>query len=120
MRVKLACTCLIGAFLVFASSGSANIQQHTVQVPLRASLIEASFAKFAALPAVEKAVDKLASLPSAAESFFHDLGAPEIGGAPTPHTNDAPQDLPPPPPQRARTARARTNAPAPSADEPLS
>src|SRR4051794_41928733 len=115
MRVKLACTCLIGAFLVFASSGSANIQQHTVQVPLRASLIEASFAKFAALPAVEKAVDKLASLPSAAESFFHDLGAPEIGGAPTPPTHGAPQGSPPPPPPPPRAARAESDAPAPSA-----
>jgi hypothetical protein len=117
MRVKLACTCLIGAFLVFASSGSANIQQHTVEVPLRASLIEASFAKFAALPAVEKAVDKLASLPSAAESFFHDLGAPEIGGSATPDTIDAPKDSPPTPLERARAARAESNAPALSANE---
>jgi len=106
MRVKLACTCLFGTFLVFVSSGSANIQQQIV--PLRASLIE----RFAAMPAVEKAVDKLASLPSKAESFFHDLGAPEIRDAETPDTIDAPKDSPPTPLERARAALAESNAPA--------
>jgi len=117
MRVKLACTCLVGTFLVFVSSGSANIQQHTVEVPLRPSLIAETFDRIAALPALEKAVDKLASLPAKAESFFHDLGAPEIRDSAAPDTIDAPKDSPPTPLERARAARAESNAPALPRDE---
>ena len=116
MRVKLACTCLLGTLLVFVSSGSANIQR-AIYVPLRPSLIEKSVAKFATLPAVEKAVDKLAALPSAAGSFFHDLGVPEIRDTETPDTIDAPKDSPPTPLERARAALAESNAPALPRDE---
>ena len=129
MRVKLACTCLFGTFLLFVSSGSANIQR-TVYVPLRPSLagksfaniaplpaLEKSVAKLASLPAVEKAVDKIASLPSAAESFFHELGAPEIRETETPDTIDAPKESPPTPLERARAALAESSAPALARDE---
>jgi hypothetical protein len=115
MRVKLACTCLFGTLLVFVSSGSANIQQHVL--PLRPSLIDRTFERIAALPAVGKAVDKLAALPSKAESFLHDLGAPEIRDTETPDTIEAPKDSPPTPLERARVALAESNAPALPRDE---
>src|SRR6187401_3546766 len=103
MRVKLACRCLFGTFLLFVSTGSANIQR-TVYVPLRPSLAGKSFANIAPLPALEKSVDKIASLPSAAASFFHELGAPEIRETETPDTIDAPKESPPTPLARARAA----------------
>jgi soluble lytic murein transglycosylase-like protein len=122
MRVKLACTCLAGTFLIIVSSGSVNIQR-TAHVPLRASLtetsvaslaslpaLERSVAKLAALPTVEKAVDKLASLPGAAESFFQELGAPEIREAETPDTIDAPKDSTLTTLDRARAALAESDA----------
>lgn len=115
MRVRLACTCLFGTLLLFVSSGSANVQQRLV--PLRPSLIDRTFERLASLPAVERAVDKLAALPGAAESFFHDLGAPEIRDTDTPDTIDAPKDSPPTPLERARAALAESNAPALPRDE---
>jgi hypothetical protein len=35
MRCKLAGSCLFGTLFLFVSSGSANIQQRTLEVPLR-------------------------------------------------------------------------------------
>ncbi len=105
MRVKLASTCLFGAFFLFVSSGSANIQRHTIAVPpLRPSLIE-------------KAFDKLASLPGAAESFFHQLDAPAQRDPETPDTIDAPKDSAPTPLERARAALATSDAPVLSRSE---
>ena len=99
MRLKLAGSCLFGVFFLFVSSGSANIQR-TADVPLRPSLIE-------------KARDKLASLPGAAESFFHQLGAPETRDPDARDTIDAPKDTRTPTSlERARLALAESSAPA--------
>ena len=89
MRLKLAGSCLFGVFFLFVSSGSANIQR-TPEVPLRLKLIEQARGKLASLPSIDKAVDAIASLPGAAESFFHQLGAPETRGPETRDTIDAP------------------------------
>ena len=97
MRVKLAGSCLFGVFFLFVSSGSANIQR-TADVPLRPSLIE-------------KARDKLASLPGAAESFLLHLGAPETRDPDARDTIDAPKDTRTPTSlERARLALAETTA----------
>ena len=99
MRLKLAGSCLFGVFFLFVSSGSANIQRGA-DVPLRPSLIE-------------KARDKLASLPGAAESFFHQLGAPETRDGDTRDAIDAPKDARTPTSlERARLALAESSAPA--------
>ncbi|MEJ0078920.1 MAG: lytic transglycosylase domain-containing protein [Alphaproteobacteria bacterium] len=105
MRVKLACACLFGTFLLFVTSGSANMHQRAGAVPLRPSLIE-------------RAADRIAALPGAAESFFHELGAPALRNDPdTPDTIDAPKDATPTPLARARAALADSNAPALPRDE---
>ena len=106
MRLKLAGSCLFGVFFLFVSSGSANIQR-SADVPLRPSLIE-------------KARDKLASLPGAAESFFHQLGAPETRDPDARDTIDAPKDTRTPTSlERARLALAESSAPALSHNEAL-
>lgn len=107
MRPKLACSCLFGALFLFASSGSANIRQSTAEVLLRLSLAE----KFASLPSIEKALDKLASLPDAAESFFHLLDAPAPRDDDARDTIDAPKDATPTSLERARAALAESSAP---------
>jgi hypothetical protein len=104
MRVKLACSCLFGTLYLFVSSGSADVRQGTVDVPLRPSLIE-------------KAANKVASLPGAAELFVLELGKPETRDAETPDTIDAPKDSAATPRERARAALAESNAPALSANE---
>jgi len=104
MRLKLAGSCLFGAFFVFVSSGSANIQQHTFEVSLRPSLID-------------KAIDRIAALPGAAESFFHELGAPAPREGDARDSIDAPKDPLPTSLERARAALAQSDAPALSANE---
>jgi soluble lytic murein transglycosylase-like protein len=104
MRLKLAGSCLFGVFFLFVSSGSANIQR-SADVPLRLKLIE-------------HAREKLAALPNAAESFFHQLGAPETRDGDTRDTIDAPKDTRTPTSlERARVALAESSAPALSYNE---
>jgi len=117
MRLKLACSCAFGALFVFVSASSANIKGSVPEVLLRPSLIEWSFDSLASMPAVRKAVDKLAALPGAAESFILELGAPEAHDATTPETIDAPKEAIPTPLERARAALAESNAPALSPNE---
>jgi soluble lytic murein transglycosylase-like protein len=115
MRLKLAGSCLFGVFFLFVSSGSANVQRIS-EMPLRLMLIETR-AKLASLPGIDKAMDKLASLPAAAESFFHQLGAPEPREPDTRDTIDAPKDAPLSSLERARIALAESSAPALSRNE---
>jgi soluble lytic murein transglycosylase-like protein len=116
MRLKLAVSCLFGVFFLFVSSGSANIQR-SAEAPLRLKLIGQTTAKLASLPSIERAVDKIASLPSAAESFFHQLGAPEPSDVETRDAIDASKDAVPTSLERARTALAESNASKLSAGE---
>jgi hypothetical protein len=104
MRLKLACSCLFGALTLFVSSGSANIRQHNAEVPRRPSLID-------------NAIDKTVALPGAAESFFHELDAPQTHDPDMRDTIDAPKDSGLTPLERARVALAYSNAPALSAGE---
>lgn len=117
MRLKLACSCAFGALLVFASASSANVTGSVPEVLLRPSLIEATFDRIAAMPAIQKAVDKLAALPGAAESFILELGAPDTREGDARDTIDAPKDATPSPLERARAALAESNAPALSPSE---
>jgi Transglycosylase SLT domain len=117
MQVKLACSCAFGALFVFVSASSANIKQPVPEVLLRPSLIERTFDSVASMPAIQKAVDKLAALPGAAESFILELGAPEAHDAEMRDTIDAPKDATPTPLERARTALAESSAPALSRNE---
>lgn len=116
MRVKLAASCLFGTLLLFVSSGSANIQR-SAEVPLRLKLIEQAKIKLASLPSLESAVDTIVALPGAAESFFHQLDAPETRDNDTRDTIDAPKDPMPTSLERARTALAESNAPVLSRNE---
>ena len=62
---------------------------------------------------MEKAVDTIAALPGAAESFFHQLGAPETRDPDARDTIDAPKDTRTPTSlERAPPAFAESNAPA--------
>jgi hypothetical protein len=117
MRVKLACSCAFGALFVFVSSGSANIKHPVAEVLLRPSLIERTIDGVASWPTIEKAVDKLAALPGAAQSFILELGAPQTHDPDTRDTIDAPKDATPTALERARAALAESNAPALSATE---
>src|SRR6185503_13069742 len=117
MRLKLACSCAFGALFVFVSASSANITGSVPEVLLRPSLIEWSFDRLASMPAIQKAVDKLAALPGAAESFILELGAPQTHEGDARDTIDAPKDATPSPLARARAALAESNAPALSATE---
>jgi hypothetical protein len=117
MRLKLACSCAFSALFVFVSASSANVKGSVPEVLLRPSLIEWSFDSLASMPAVRKAVDKLAALPGAAESLILELGAPEARDTDARDTIDAPKDAISTPLERARTARAESNAPALSRNE---
>ena len=104
MRVKLACTCAFGALFLFVSSGSATNQHQMPDVPLRLSLID-------------KAFEKIAALPSAAESLLLELGAPATRDPDERDSIDAPKDPLTTPLERARAALAESNAPALSQNE---
>lgn len=93
MRLQLACSCAFGALYLFVSSGSANIQRHTLDVTPRPSLAGAT------------------------ESFFHELDAPAPRDPDTRDTIDAPKDSALTPIERARVALAESTAPALSPSE---